>query len=133
MNTKVFFLFFCMIFVVKFTIAQKFSYLFAETTTFEAIKYTPFKALQLNTTKGLSYQSNKNFSLNFSAQNQDKKLVEAPFSVISPSYYTQQFGFFCKKELQFEKKTKIPLKFRLGSVQQCDWLEGKPNSAAPHQ
>jgi hypothetical protein len=128
MNTKVFFLFFCMIFVVNFAIAQKLSYLFAKTTTFEAIKYTPFKALQLNTTKGLRNDLNKNYSLNFSPQNQDKKLVEVPFSIISPSYYTQQFGFFCKKELQFEKKTKIPLKFRLGSVQQCDWLEGKPNA-----
>lgn len=47
------------------------------------------------------------------------------YSLISPNYYTQNFGFFCKKELQFEKVTKIPFKFRLGSVQQCDWMEGK--------
>lgn len=45
--------------------------------------------------------------------------------VITPDYYTNNFGFFCKKELQLEKITKLPFKFRLGSVEQCDWLEGK--------
>jgi len=54
-----------------------------------------------------------------------------PVSVINANYYTQSFGFFCKKELQFEKATKIPLKFRLGSVQYCDWMEGKPNIVKP--
>ncbi|MEP7255757.1 MAG: hypothetical protein ABI666_08260 [Ferruginibacter sp.] len=47
------------------------------------------------------------------------------FSVINADYYTKNFGFFCKKELEFEKTTKVPLKFRLGSVQYCDWMEGK--------
>ncbi len=49
--------------------------------------------------------------------------------VLAQNYYTSNFGFFCKKELQLEKITKIPFKFRLGSVQQCDWLEGKHNAA----
>ena len=48
--------------------------------------------------------------------------------LIDPGFYTQHFGFFCQKELQFEKNTRIPLRFRLGSVQNCDWLEGKLNS-----
>ncbi len=52
----------------------------------------------------------------------------APYSIISSNFYTQNFGFFCKKELLLEKITKVPFKFRLGSVQQCDWMEGKPNS-----
>ena len=51
-----------------------------------------------------------------------------PVSVISSNYYTNNFGFFCKKELQFEKATKIPLRFRLGSLQYNDYLEGKPNA-----
>lgn len=51
-----------------------------------------------------------------------------PVSVISADYYTQNFGFFCRKELQFEKTTKIPLRFRLGSLQYNDYLEKKPNA-----
>ncbi len=52
-------------------------------------------------------------------------ITGSPVFVIGPDYYTQNFGFFCKKELQFEKVTKVPFKFRLGSVQDCDRMEGK--------
>jgi hypothetical protein len=49
-------------------------------------------------------------------------------SVINADFYACNFGFFCKKELQFEKATKIPLRFRLGSMQYNNYLEGKINS-----
>lgn len=49
-------------------------------------------------------------------------------AVISADFYTRNFGFFCKKEWQFEKATNIPLRFRLGSLQYNDYLESKPNS-----
>ncbi len=55
-------------------------------------------------------------------------LNPVPYFVISSDHYAQSFGFFCKKELQFEKATKVPFKFRLGSVPYCDWMEGKPNA-----
>ena len=55
-------------------------------------------------------------------------VITAVQPIITSNFYTQNFGFFCKKELQAEKFTKIPFKFRLGSVQQCDWMEGKPNA-----
>jgi hypothetical protein len=42
-----------------------------------------------------------------------------------PAIYTRNFGFFCRKELQIEKATSLKFRFRLGSVQQCDLLEGK--------
>ena len=49
----------------------------------------------------------------------------SPFTVIPQDYYTQHFGIMCKKELAIEKATKIPFRFRIGSLQQCNYLEGK--------
>ncbi len=47
-------------------------------------------------------------------------------SVIIPSnFHLKSFGFFCHKELQFEKATKIPFRFRLGSMDYVNQLEGK--------
>ena len=42
-----------------------------------------------------------------------------------PAFYTKGLGFFCRKELELEKATSVKLRIRLGSVQQCDVLEGK--------
>lgn len=44
---------------------------------------------------------------------------------IPSNYYAANLGFVCKKELQLEKMTKIPFRFRLGSLAYCDQLEGK--------
>jgi len=41
------------------------------------------------------------------------------------SFYAKQLPFFCSKELQVQKKIGFPVKFRLGSVEYCDRLEGK--------
>ena len=48
--------------------------------------------------------------------------------VLPANFYCTQLGFFCKTELKFEAVTKIPFKFRLGSIQYNDWLEGKKNA-----
>lgn len=72
-------------------------------------------------TKGLIYASSISSlnKLNSSlSTNQSINLLPA-------NYYTQHFGIMCKQELAIEKVTKIQLRFRLGSLQQCNYLEGK--------
>ena len=47
------------------------------------------------------------------------------FYAQSPNLYYLQSGYFCKREWEFEKATRIPLRFRLGSLADCNALEGK--------
>ncbi|MBL7826708.1 MAG: hypothetical protein JNJ57_08765 [Saprospiraceae bacterium] len=48
-------------------------------------------------------------------------------SVLLPKWSAENLPFFCRIEHEWSKSIKksIPLKFRLGSVEYVDWLEGK--------
>jgi hypothetical protein len=50
------------------------------------------------------------------------------FQVLPQNFYTNNLGFFCKKEDQLQKRTGINLFVRLGTKNYVDYLEQKPNA-----
>jgi len=46
-------------------------------------------------------------------------------SVFLPRWYAADLPVFCRIEHEMGKKLPVPVKFRLGSVEYVDWLEGK--------
>ena len=62
-----------------------------------------------------------------------KLLVKIPKNFViagicSPETYKMGIGFFCKKELELDRITPVPVRFRLGSLEYVNWLEKKPNA-----
>lgn len=53
--------------------------------------------------------------------------------VLPQNFYNQHLSFFCKKELQLQKLTLLPLFIRAGSKEYVDYLEKKPNAQWPKQ
>ena len=46
-------------------------------------------------------------------------------AAIPANLATCNYGFFCRQELKIENATNIPIRFRLGSLEQCNYYEGK--------
>jgi hypothetical protein len=121
-------LIFCMIFVAGKVFCQKSGdKLFFDKDSFN-IKYVSKNLNKINSYS--FFHGNKNKKTPPPKINNKPGLLLNSLScpVINADFYTQHFGFFCKKELQFEKATKIPLRLRLGSLQYNDYLERKPNA-----
>jgi hypothetical protein len=123
MNKKAKILFFCMIFVASGVFCQITPKKIAFTEGLSSSKSQVQKNNKFNS--GFKIAKHNNPGQKIIKLNPEIILTPVFFSLINADYYTQNFGFFCKKELQFEKATKVPFKFRLGTVQYCDWMEGK--------
>jgi hypothetical protein len=106
MKRKLLFLFFCTIFVGSLAKGQNI--------------IPKFNIPTFNTTPVYSIKPQT-----FSLQLVNEKRNISPSMLVSPTFYCSNLAFFCRQEIKFEKITKIPFKFRLGSVQYVDYLEGK--------
>jgi len=86
----------------------------------------------INSIKAQSFSLKDSTNKAFTTYHLHKSIVQKPListiAVIPADFYSTNLRFFCKKEWKIEKATKIPFRFRLGSVQYVDYLEGKPNS-----
>jgi hypothetical protein len=79
-----------------------------------------FVVLLLNSSKGATQ-----VSLKEKPKIVDKKIT---LKVLPQNFYNQHLSFFCKKEIEVQKRTALPLFIRLGSKEHVDYLERKPNS-----
>jgi hypothetical protein len=59
---------------------------------------------------------------------QNDSMVFSKRLLLPEAYYTKHLGYFCKKELQLQKLTRVNVFVRLGSKDYVDYLEQKPNA-----
>jgi hypothetical protein len=72
----------------------------------------------------------KNFVMMRAQQPQfpSREAMEYTNGFIRADHYTRNFGFFCKEELQIQKRTGVNFSLRLGTLDYCNFLEGKTNA-----
>jgi hypothetical protein len=54
-----------------------------------------------------------------------RQLFNSEINTVPTNFFAANLGWVCKQELKLDKKITVPLRFRLGSVDQVNWLEGK--------
>jgi hypothetical protein len=90
--------------------------------TFGQLKYLLKTSETKNSTTKTSFLFSPKPTLNFIG-NKNPAVAK-----LAPNYYTQQLRFICKAEYQMQKSIKIPLYFRLGSLNYTNYMEGKNKS-----
>ncbi len=78
-------------------------------------------------TKGFSQQGNttKSSTLRLTTDLELMRYLPKKISAIPQTYSVNKLPFFCKMEAKLDKKVNIPVRFRLGTVELIDELEGK--------
>lgn len=54
-----------------------------------------------------------------------KRALLSLSSSIPQDNYCRHLAFFCRQEAKLEKTIRLPLRVRMGSLEQCNKLEGK--------
>ena len=57
--------------------------------------------------------------------------ARAAVQPVAANYYILQLGFICRKEWQLDKWSPVPLRFRLGSLEYTNRMEGKNRLMPP--
>lgn len=63
--------------------------------------------------------------MNINKQKSVDSFKNTPVRLLPENFYSKNLPFFCKKELQIDKLTKIPFRIRLGSLDYVNKLERK--------
>jgi hypothetical protein len=82
-------------------------------------------ALTFFTTKvlGQSFAENRNSRIS-APDDSIKSKLRVPV-MFQQDHYVKHLTFFCRQEWKIEKALKVPFRFRVGSLEQCNRLEGK--------
>jgi hypothetical protein len=94
----------------------------ANSQSFQALLYDTSNRIKAPVTI-LTKQGLNQWATPISIQGPSKPV--RPGFILASDFYTRNLAFFCKQEFFFEKKTTIPLRFRLGSLDYTNRLEGK--------